>query len=89
MYVFRPITKFKYIFHVKFNFLWFKSLTRIRIRIRLYPHCYGFLDPDPYQHWDKKSWIRIRIRIEANADPQHWKNIDIDTKLLNTFQTWF
>ncbi len=29
-YVFWPVNSFKYIFHVKFNFLWRYSLTRIR-----------------------------------------------------------
>jgi hypothetical protein len=32
-------------------------------------HSFCILDPDPDPNCDK-SWIRIRI--ETNADPQHW-----------------
>ncbi len=55
-YVFLHFTYFKYIFHVKFNILWLKSLIRIRIRIRQDPHWFGFLDTDPYPdpHWDTR-----------------------------------
>ncbi len=56
------ITYYLYLvyFWCNINFLWLKSL--IRIRIRLDPHCFGFLDKDPYPHWDKK------------LDPvPHWK----------------
>jgi predicted DNA-binding protein (MmcQ/YjbR family) len=37
-----------------------------KIRIRLYQHYFGSLDPD--LHLGKKNWIRICK--EANADPQ-------------------
>ncbi len=52
----------------KFNCLWRQSLTRIRIRID--PHWFGSLDPDPHGNW-------IRICTETNADPQHgpWPRI--------------
>jgi hypothetical protein len=43
------------------------------------PHWFGYLDPisHGYERWiqiriEIKSWIRIRIRIETNGDPQHW-----------------
>jgi hypothetical protein len=36
--------------------------------ISIEPHLFGTLDPDP----DRIGCIRIRIRIETNADPQHW-----------------
>ncbi len=37
----------QYIFHVKFNFLWRQSRNSIRTRIRMDPHWFGSLDPDP------------------------------------------
>ncbi len=37
--------------------------------IRMDQHWFGSLDPDPHCHpWDKKSWVRIRIRIETNGE---------------------
>jgi hypothetical protein len=43
-----------------------KGLTRIWIWIRIDPHSFGSLDPDP--HWVRKLY---RIGIETNADPKH------------------
>jgi hypothetical protein len=43
-----PNTCKKYIFLVKIHFLCRKSLTRIRIRMD--PHWFGSLDPDPGPH---------------------------------------
>ncbi len=67
--LFRPITYFKYIFRVKFDFLWIWNLTRIRIRIRTDPYWFESLDQDLDQHWDKQldqypHWFQ--------ADPKHW-----------------
>jgi hypothetical protein len=59
---FWTFTYFKYIFHLKLNFLWLQSLTRIRIWIRI------GLAPWIRICIEIKWWIRIRI--EANADPQ-------------------
>jgi hypothetical protein len=50
MYVFYilAITYSKYIFHVKIQLFVTYSKSLTRIRIRLDPHWFGFLDPDPY-----------------------------------------
>jgi hypothetical protein len=36
------------------------------------PHWFGSQDPNPEPRCDKKSQIRIRMRMEPYADPQHW-----------------
>jgi len=48
------------------------------------PHWFESLDPDPYI--EIKSLIRNRIRIETNADTQHWfKVIRTTAKWLKIF----
>jgi hypothetical protein len=53
-------------FMPKSNYLLQRSLTKIRIRIRI------GLAPWIRIRIEVKIWIRIWIRIKTNADPQHW-----------------
>jgi hypothetical protein len=60
---------FKYIFHVK------KSTLILNFKPDYDPHgshWFGSLDPgkDPQYPIEIKSWIRLQIRTETNADPQ-------------------
>jgi hypothetical protein len=54
----------KYIFHVK-------TQLSLADKVCMDPH----LAPWIWIRIEVKSWIRILIRIETSADPQHWSNL--------------
>jgi hypothetical protein len=71
MDIFWPIISFKYIFHVKNSALCdFNLYNLTRIQIRMDPHWFGSLDPDPHPHLYKK------VRFGSALKPMRIHNTD-------------
>ncbi len=60
----------------KSNFFWQQSLNRIRIWLRMDPHWFRSLYPDPDPHWD--------IKLDPDPD-SHWKQCGSETNSSSLF----